>query len=380
MSLKDEARREYEELKSHFRSMNFEEFKGGGWFPKYVRWMLEEYSKGVDAEYIRRKYPGAGPVNQANKAIAIASKYSSLVGGASAAAVTGLELAVPTPGGPLAVAGVATSIMADIGLNTRLQLRTTYDLSVIHNAPLSLQDAEDCYLIFCNALGLKMSEVLGEFALSVGPKIIQYNVRKLLRGGFRKALVELIRRVAGTAIARKLTERAMLRLLVPGISIPISAGASYLFTKSMMKVANIQMQRRGSVIDPLIRLYRTDKSIPRELLIQGLIVVMEAPRREGWSEEQMNALRHTQNFLALNDEQIAALEGWWERGANEFAANLPPLSRPARAAFLQFLARAAALGDEAHEGQYVTALRAIATRWDHPFGSEDMDEARKAVG
>ena len=147
----------------------------------------------------------------------------------------------------------------------------------------------------------------------------------------------------------------------------------------MMKAANIQMQRRGSVIDPLIRLYRTDKSIPRELLIQGLIVVMEAPRREGWSEEQMNALRHTQSFLALNDEQIAALEGWWERGVDEFASSLPPLSRPAKTAFLQFLARAAALGDEAHEGQYVTALRAIGARWEQPFGSEDMDEARKAV-
>ena len=37
MSVKDDVRQEYEDLKNHFRNTNFEEFKAGGWFPQFVK-------------------------------------------------------------------------------------------------------------------------------------------------------------------------------------------------------------------------------------------------------------------------------------------------------------------------------------------------------
>jgi hypothetical protein len=360
MSMKDDVRQEYEELKSHFRSTSFEDFKSGGWFFSFVQWILKEHAQKVDAAYIRQKYPGAGPHNQAVKAISLASKYASLAGGASAAAVTGMELALPTPGAPLAVGGIAALVMADIGLTTRLQLRTAYDLSVIHRAPLSLDDAEDCYLIFLNALGIKLSELGGNLLKTVGPKVIQYNVRRLLRSGVRAVLVELISKVAGTAIARKLTEKALMRVLVPGIGIPISAAANYAFTKSMLTVADRQMRRRGFLMEPLLRLYTSDKDFPRLVVLQSLIVVMEAPKRAGWDEDQMNALRYTQNFLSLSDEQVSELDGWFDRKVEDFALTLPKVDAKAAAALVDFLVRSAALGEAACDKSYLEAIRAIA--------------------
>jgi hypothetical protein len=340
--------------------------------------MLEEYARKVDADYIRRKYPGAGSRNQAAKAISLASKHAMVAGGMSAAAVTAMEVAIPA-GGPLAIGGIASAVMADIGFNTRLQLRTVYDLSVIYRAPLTLDDAEDCYLIFCTALGLKLSEMAGGVAKAIGPKIIQYNIRKLLRSGFRRFLIEAVRRVAGTAIARKLTERALLRLMVPGVGIPISAGANYAFTKAMLRTAEEQMRRRGSIIEPLLMLYKADRTIPRELVIQGLIVVMEAPSREGWEEEQMNALRYTQTFLSLTDEQIHVLEDWFDRNAEQFAKTLPPLSPEARTAFLEYLIRVAALGQPKYDENYAQALQEIASALGSSFEKENLAKARKAV-
>jgi hypothetical protein len=379
MSMQDDVRREYEDLKSHFQSTHFEDFKSGGWFAGFVQWMLKEYAQKVDADYLRRKYPGAGPRNQAKKAIALASKYASITGGASAAAVTGLELTLVTPGAPLAVGGIAAMVMADIGATTRLQLRTTYDLSVIHRAPLSLNDAEDCYLIFLNALGLKVSEMAGGLAKTVGPKVVQYNVRKLLRSGLRAALVEIIKKVAGTAIARKLTEKALMRVLVPGISIPISAGANYAFTKSMLTISERQMRRRGFVMEPLLRLYSADKDFPRSAVVQALIVTMEAPKRDGWDEDQMNALRYTQSFLSLTDEQISDLEGWFDRKVEDFVQHLPKTEPKAASALVDFLLRVAVLGEASGDQGYAEAIRRIAEGMGLGSIHPDIPTARKAI-
>ncbi|RKH12449.1 hypothetical protein D7V97_08405 [Corallococcus sp. CA053C] len=378
MGMKDDVQQEYEELKNHFKKTSFDDFRSGDWFSTFVQWMLTEYAKQVDADYLRRKYPGAGARNQAKKAVDLASKYAGVAGGASAAAVTGLELAGLGPQAIVAVPAIGAAVMADIGFTTRLQLRTTYDLSVLHRAPLCLDDAEDCYLIFMTALGIKLSEVAGGFVKAVGPQIVQYNMRRFLRNGFRAALVEIIKKVAGSAIARKLTEKAILRVLVPGISIPISASANYAFTRSMLKVANKQMQRRGYIIEPLLKLYSVEKDFPRDFVVQSLIVMMESPRREGWDEEQMNSLRQTQSFLALSDAQVSALENWFDRTAADLAASLPKMDSRVAAALVEFLARCAALGDPSGDAAYSQAIEKIA-RAIHVDDIPSISHARTAA-
>jgi hypothetical protein len=131
---RDDVRRDYEDLKNRFRKVSFEDFKKGDWFADLVRWVLESYAKQVDSDYIRRKYPGIGPSNQAKKAISLAAKSNGIAGGAAAVVISGAEVA--TIGGkgfpaPVTIPVIATAIMADVAYTTRTQLRTAYDLSFI---------------------------------------------------------------------------------------------------------------------------------------------------------------------------------------------------------------------------------------------------------
>jgi hypothetical protein len=383
MPTKNDFRQEYEELRAHFKTMSPEEIRSGNWFAGLIRWMLVNYAKNVDANYIRRKYPAAGPINQSKKAIKLARSYAALVGGVSAAGVTALELSIPGSGGlsaAIAVPSMGASIIADVAMTTRIQLRATYDLSVIHRAPLSMDDAEDCVFIFMTAMGVRLVETAGDVAKAVGPKIVAYNVRKLLRTGLRKAIQEILKKIIGTQLARKLTERAMMRVFVPGVSIPISATMNGVFTNSLLKTANKAMLRRGAVVVPLVRLFQEAPDMPREVVIKALIAVMESPEREGWSEGQLNALRHTQSALALSDEKIGELEDWFDRDPEDVLPDLPIVSPKARAALEDYMSTVAALDSgKKYTDHYAGAISTISRHLGGEFTPSRIEEIRKKL-
>src|SRR5690606_32654834 len=146
-----------------------------------------------------------------------------------------------------------------------------------------------------------------------------------LRSGLRKSLQEVLKRVGGTKLAKKLTERAAMRLLVPGVNIPIAYGFNYYSTKSVLRVANLQMRRRGSTVQPLIRLYKRERGLGETGALKGLISVIDVGNPEGWSDNQMNALRHCQSALALRDEDLASLDEYFDRGIDDVLADLPDM-------------------------------------------------------
>lgn len=380
---KDDIRREYEDLKRQFKGTSLEDFKAGDWLANFARWMLEQYARNVDAAYIRRMYPGAGTDEQSKKAIALAGQYAGIAGGLSATAVTALELSIPSTGGLdaiVAVPAIGGSIMADVGFSTRLQLRSTYDLSVIHAAPLSTDDVEDCYLIFSLALNMKLGEAAKDIVKAVGPAILKYNVRRLLRTGLRKALIEILRRLIGP-IARKLTEKALMRILVPGLSIPLSVWMNRRFTKAVLAQANVHMRRRGAVIRPLMEIFRAQPDFPKDLVVKSLIVLAQSGNpADGWAEEQMNALRYSQKLLCCTDDEIAALEGWFERSVQQIIESLPRLGEPAAKALVQYLTVCAALNDEAsHDMAYARTIAALAQVCRVPFDPTTVAAERQRL-
>ena len=209
---RDDAKREYEELRARFKGTSLHEFRQGGWFVEFVRWLLESYAKQVDSKYIRRKYPGLGPANQAKKAIGLACKFNAIAGGLSAGAVTAAE--VVTIGGvglpaPVTVPTIAAAIAADVAYSTRTQLRATYDLSVIHGAPLSVDDVEDCYLVFISSLGIRLGELGSGVLRPVGTKVLRYNIRKLLRAGLHKSIQKAVQKIGGSELAKRLTPKLL---------------------------------------------------------------------------------------------------------------------------------------------------------------------------
>jgi len=380
----DDPRKAYNELRQKFAGVAGAELKSGAWLVKMVQWVLETHAKEVDAAYLTRKYPGAGPVNQAKKAIGLASKYAAVVGGASATAVTALEFSIPLTAGldtAIAVPIIGTAILADVLTTTRVQLRTTYDLSVIHGVPLDVDDVEDCYLVFTTAMGISLAEGAGDLVRTVSPKIVAFNVRKMLRAGLRGALVKMITKIAGTQASKKITEKALMRLLVPGLSIPISAGMSYAFTRSILESANRRMLRRGAVILPLAQLYQQVPDLPRDAALRALITVIEAPKREGgWDERQLDALRHTQSALKLDDDAVAVLEGWFDRTPDDVASGLPQMTERGGRLLVEYLATAAALGSQAqHDVAYAAAIGKIAAPSGAPFDAADIASIRRRL-
>ena len=132
---RDDVRQEYEDLKRRFGTSNIDDLQAGDWFAEFVQWILRDYGQTVNATYIRRKYPGTSPTNQARKLITLASRFNGIAGGLSASGITALELSSVGPQALITIPTVGTLVFADIAYSTRTQLRATYDLSVIHGSP-----------------------------------------------------------------------------------------------------------------------------------------------------------------------------------------------------------------------------------------------------
>jgi hypothetical protein len=359
---RDRVRKEYEEVKSRFRSVSFDAFKQGEWLASMIRWVLEEYAAKVDAEYIRRRYPGAGPSNQAERAIKLAVRACGWAGAASASAITALELASMGPQALITVPTVGLSLIGDVAYSTRTQLRTAYDLSVIHGAPLSTDDVEDCYILLMMGLGAKVGETVGVAAKVLGPHVVAYNVRRLLRIGLRKAIQEALKRIGGVWLARKLTERAMMRLLVPGVSIPISYVANRLFTKALLKTANRVMYQRGRVVRPIVSLFAGESTLPRAAVVKQLIAVAASGDTDHWTEGQMNALRYCQQALCMTDDECASMDGCFEQGADVIANECPRVSGTSVGHLAEALSVMAAFGDESHDDNYARTIEIFLRR------------------
>lgn len=375
---KDEVRGEYEDLKSRFRGTKSEQFEKGQWFAEFVQWLLNAYAKQVDAAYIQKRYPGASASNQAAKAISLAAKFNGVAGGAAASAITALELSSLGPQAFITVPAIGAAIMADVSYTTRTQLRATFDLSVIHGSPLKTDDVEDCYLVFLTAMGVKIQEMAGGLGKAVGPHVVAYNVRKLLRSGLRAALQAALKKIGGAWLAKKLTERAMMRLLVPGVSVPISYGFNYYFTKQVLTAANATMLRRGRVVQPLVRLYARDKSLPKTFAIKVLISVLDSGNADGWSENQMNALRYCQQALSLSDADLAELDAYFDRTVEDVLKEFPALRAEAAAELVQLLTVASSLfPSDDHDAAYAAAIAKISERTDAPLKAAAV---RRAIG
>jgi hypothetical protein len=277
------------------------------------------------------------------------------------------------------VPAIGTAIMADVAYSTRTQLRSTYDLSVIHGAPLSVDDVEDCYLVFLIAMGVKAYELIGGVGKAVGPQVVAYNVRKVLRSGLRKALQEVLKKIGGTRLARKLTERAMMRLLVPGISVPIASTFNYYFTKKVLTIANRQMIRRGGVVQPVLRLYKREPELDKTFAAKVLLALVDAGDPEGWSEGQMDALRHCQSALSLDDADLAELEEYFDRGMDRLVDETPSISDAAIADVVELAVVGAALyPDELHDQAYAEAIARLSERGQARLNqAEAMQEIEK---
>lgn len=131
-------RNTFEEIKSFFKNLVPEELKNGAWFEKLLYLALSNYQNKVTAEYFQKEYPGLPPDAVVDQRIALAKKYAAISGGTTSAAYTGAVAAtIGTAGGasPVALPAALTTLAADLGYTSLLQLRLAYDISVLYGYP-----------------------------------------------------------------------------------------------------------------------------------------------------------------------------------------------------------------------------------------------------
>ncbi|MED4012946.1 hypothetical protein P4606_19840 [Priestia aryabhattai] len=253
----DSIKSQINQFKMMFKENPVEEIKSGSWFTKILQLVLED-SRNLSAEYFVRKYIGLDKESIARRLIKTTSNYTAITGGLAGAAASAAELSTLVSGGwSLAAAGAV--LIGEISYITYLQLKLIYEISVIYNAKLDRNDPEDLITIFWYSLGINKWEEASNAILKAGPRSTEYLGRKALRSGLRKSIQNVVGKLGGQKLARKITEKALLKFIVPGINIPIAASVNKVFTKKLGNNAVKTFKRRSITLESIDKLKKFDR-------------------------------------------------------------------------------------------------------------------------
>lgn len=258
--LKKETQKKVDEMKSLFKNNAEKDLEEGTWFSKVLNKVVTD-TEDLNSEYFSKKYVGLDRDNIAKKLMNNASYKTAIIGGSTAATITGLQyVAISKRNNSIAVIGSA--VIGEFAAITYIQLKLVYELSVLYNAELDPNDPEDILTIFWYTLGVNKWEEFGNIALKGGTRTGEYLGRKALRSfNITKALQKAGKTLGGRELAKKITEKSLLKLLVPGLNIAIASGMNKLFTNKLGHNAIKTFRRRALAIDTLDKLVDYDRSI-----------------------------------------------------------------------------------------------------------------------
>lgn len=267
-SEKEKIQKQINEMKELFEDDPKHHLEEGTWFTKVLNKVLGD-SKNLNAEYFSKKYVGLDRDNIAKRLIKTASNRAAIAGGSAGAVVTGLEFAIAPSLGTSAIA-IGSTIIGEFATITYIQLKLVYELSVLYNSKLDANDPEDLITIFLYTLGINKWEDASNAMLKVGTRSTEYLGRRALRQfKITKFLQASGKRVGGQQLAKKITEKGLLKLLVPGINIIVAASINKVFTNKLGKQAIKTFNNRSLAIDSLEQLTKYDRSF--QLLAVPLI-------------------------------------------------------------------------------------------------------------
>ncbi len=241
------VKNQIEQFRKMFRENPIKEMQEGTWFTKLLQRLITDHAAKVNGDYFKKKYIGLNNENIANQLTKTTANYAAIAGGITAAAASAAELSEAVSAGAT-TAAVVVSLIGEISYISYLQLKLVYDISIVCDARLDKDDPEDILTIFWAALGVNIWEDVSSALLKAGPRSAEYLGRKALRAGVRKAMVSVATRLGGAQLAKKITEKALLKLIVPGVNIPITALADRSFTKVLGKKAITTFKSRGVAI------------------------------------------------------------------------------------------------------------------------------------
>jgi hypothetical protein len=276
------AKNSLEEIKTFFQNLNSEEIHNGTWFEKLLALALCTYQKKVTAEYFKNQYPGLPPDAIVDLRIALAKKYAAISGGTTGAAYTGAVAAtIGTAGGasPLAIPAAITTLLADLGYTSLLQLRLAHDISVLYGHPLDYEDPQDLTDLLNLAFGVEAGEILHKGIQRVAPEFTRVFIKRTVSGSTLQSLKAL------PVVGKHLLQRNIIKTAVPVVGVGLGVGLNYYMTGRIGNRARTIFRRRAA-IEEAVREFPLDEVQNLRLLLDlvwlAIFADKEATRPEAW--------------------------------------------------------------------------------------------------
>ena len=153
---------------------------------------------------------------------------------------------------------------------SRIQLRLIYDLSVVYNLPLDLEDPEDIFLIFGYALGIAPAVFVGKGLQIATKSLTKRGVKQVFTKGTLKATQNI-----AAKIGVKVLQKTILKYAIPITSIGIGGLYNFTTTKSLGSIAKSHFKERGKLTDELQALisnqYKYDIVFPAAIMYMAKV-------------------------------------------------------------------------------------------------------------
>jgi hypothetical protein len=329
----NEVKRHIEEFRNLFKDNPVKHIQEGTWFTKVLQMVLNESPQNLDAKFFEKKYIGLNNEQKAKQLIKATANYTGIVGGCAAGVVSAAEVSTLFTGGwSLTAAGA--SLIGEISLITYLQLKLVYEISILLNARLDREDPEDILTLFWFALGINIWDDVSNIVLKAGPRSAEYLGRKALRAGIRKGIQRMVTKVGGTRLARKITEKALLKLIVPGVNIPIAALVNINFTKKLGDLAIKKFKTRGTIIPIIDNLLELD----RYYSVLSIPLIYHVGIFDNNDKKGLNCIiemqSNTTKRLSLTNEEENLIDDIVQLDFDEFCELLTEIKEPSAARLL----------------------------------------------
>lgn len=297
-----EVKAEQVRLQEFVKSLSFEEIKNGDWFAKLLTVSLGTYIKKVNWAYFQEKYEGVPPDAIVDQRMKLAARYASIEGGLTASAYTGVIIATLGSAGaasPVTVPAALATVMVDLAYISQLQIRTAYDISVLYNVPLDLEDPEELWKLIRVAFTIKGGELFREGAIVMVPAMMRPLIKRFFSGPVLVAAKGL------PFVGKFLLQRNLIKIGIPVIGIPFAVGMNYWTTIVAGRHAQKIFRNEGRIIEIADRLL-TRSNHPGLLLWATWLVISSDGKI---TDDETMLLRHLTRLAkerhAIEDEKLA---------------------------------------------------------------------------
>ena len=290
----EDAKKEYDEIKTFTSTIPVKDFKSGGWFFKLLKYSLDIYSKKATDKYFQNKYKGLNPDAIVDRRIALAKNYAGVAGFTATSAYTvAIAATIGTKGGasPYALPAGALSLLADLTYVSHLQLRLAYDISVLYGSPLDYTDPEDLHVLLVLAFGIKAGEIFSNSITRATPEGIRIIIKMFIKKDTLKWLQAL------PYVGRYLLQRNLIKAGIPIVGIPLSFLINRIFTGGIGKRAK-KLFRIRLAINNVIDNYPLNKISDYILLLEILWICISSDK-DSSNEEAWLLKRFVDNIRKL---------------------------------------------------------------------------------